>query len=75
MTSNQISASDFVTIDQAQQIVRAHLPGHDQSIVKSISQIENKGYRQVSIWISLKDHKCLNLQLVIPLDIGSIFWI
>jgi hypothetical protein len=37
--------SELVTIDQAQQIVHAHLAGHDQSIVKSISQVENKGYR------------------------------
>ena len=45
MTSSQSSVSELVTIDQAQQIVRAHLAGHDQSIVKSLSQIENKGYR------------------------------
>lgn len=47
MTSNQNSVPGLVTIDQAQQIVRAHLSGHNQCIVKSLSQIENKGYRQV----------------------------
>ena len=31
-----------------QQIVRAHLAGHGQSVVKSLSQIENTGYRQVT---------------------------
>ena len=47
MTSSQSSVSEIVTIDQAQRIVRAHLAGYDQSIVKSLSQVENKGYRQV----------------------------
>ena len=52
MTSNQNSVPELVTIDQAQQIVRVHLAGHDQCIVKSLSQIENKGYRQVyNLWI------------------------
>ena len=53
MTSSQSSASDLVTIDQAQQIVRAHLSGHDQCIVKSLSKIENKGYRQVRYGLSI----------------------
>ena len=48
MTSSQSSVSELVTVDQAQKIVRAHLAGHNQSIVKSLNQIENKGYRQVS---------------------------
>ena len=41
-----------LTIDQAQQIISARLAGHDQSIVKSLSHIENKGYRQVHLDIS-----------------------
>lgn len=60
MTSNQISVPELVTIDQAQQIVRVHLVGHDQCIVKSLSQIENKGHRQVlslvlSIWMLIHE--------------------
>lgn len=48
MTSSKSSLSELVTIDQAQRIVRAHLAEHDQCTVKSLNQIENKGYRQVS---------------------------
>lgn len=74
MTSSQSPELDLVTIDQAQQIVRrAHLAGHDQSIVKSLNQIENKGYRQVRL--DSRSGMFKNMILVIPLDIRPIFWI
>ena len=47
--------AELLTLDQAQQIVRVHLAGHDQSIVKSLNPIENTGYRQVHldfVWMS-----------------------
>lgn len=58
-TLNVGMTSELVTIDQAQQIVHAHLAGHDQSIVKSISQVENKGYRSgvdLTVDQESKDH-------------------
>jgi hypothetical protein len=77
MTSSQSSELELVTIDQAQQIVRrAHLAGHDQSIVKSLNQIENKGYRQVHLDSrSGMSKNMISDLLVIPLDIRPIFWI
>ena len=68
------SESELVTIDQAQQIVRAHLVGHDQPIVKSLSKIENTGYRQVHLDVR-SGPRNMTPSSVMTLDIGPIFWI
>ncbi|KAF8816448.1 hypothetical protein BYT27DRAFT_7221475 [Phlegmacium glaucopus] len=43
MTSS-FESEQVLRIDQAQQIVRAYLSGHSQSVVKTLSQIENTGF-------------------------------
>lgn len=76
MTSGQSSELELVTIDQAKQIVRAHLVGHSQSAVKSVNQIENTGYRQVHLDVGLVGcPRAMTCSSVIPLAIGPISWI
>lgn len=42
--------AELLALDQAQQIVRVHLAGHDQSIVKSLNPIENTGYSYTPVY-------------------------